>query len=165
MLRSTTYSGRRGFLSFTNYQRYLGSPMQAIKNLVAKNMVVSFSHYCGTPITFSCLKTTSSKFKWNITGENIKRFNIVQQCGFSQNLNSSSSQIPDSSENWGPYIVNRIHKLEESSRFHGFSMLRWGLSGFLAFLACIYLFRDKLRDNVADEVADVASRSMGKITN
>lgn len=165
MLRSTTYSGRRVLLPFTNYQRYLGSPMQAITNLVAKNMVVSFSHYCGTPITFSCLKTTSSKFKWNITGENIKRFNIVQQCGFSQNLNSSSSQIPDSSENWGPYIVNRIHKLEESSRFHGFSMLRWGLSGFLAFLACIYLFRDKLRDNVADEVADVASRSMGKITN
>ena len=65
-------------------------------------------------------------------------------------------------EHWGPYLVSRIHNLEESSRFHGYSTLRWGLSIIIAVLAGVYLFRDKLRDNVADEVADVASRSMGK---
>ena len=59
--------------------------------------------------------------------------------------------------------MSQIHKLEESSRFYGHSMLKWGLSGFAVLLACIYLFRDRLRDNVADEVADVASRSMGKV--
>ena len=65
-------------------------------------------------------------------------------------------------EHWGPYLVSRIHNLEELSRFHGYSTLRWGLSIIVATLLGVYLFRDQLRDNVADEVADVASRSMGK---
>ena len=76
---------------------------------------------------------------------------------------TSSSDV--ASEHWGPYLVSRIHSLEESSRFHGYSTLRWGLSVIVTVLASVYLFRDQLRDNVADEVADVASRSMGMNVN
>ena len=42
-------------------------------------------------------------------------------------------------------------------------MLRWGLSALLLAGLAIYVFREPLRENVADEVADVASRSLGKV--
>lgn len=42
-------------------------------------------------------------------------------------------------------------------------MLRWGLSAFVLAGLAIYAFREQLRENVADEVADVASRSLGKV--
>lgn len=64
-------------------------------------------------------------------------------------------------EHWVPYLMNRMHTLEESSRFHGYSTLRWGVSILVFTLVVIYACRDQLRSNVADEVADVASRSMG----
>ena len=42
-------------------------------------------------------------------------------------------------------------------------MLRWGLSALVLAGLAIYVFREPLRENVADEVADVASRSLGKV--
>ena len=75
---------------------------------------------------------------------------------------TSTTDSESANEHWGPYLVSRIHSLEELSRFHGYSTLRWGLSIVVALLVSVYVFRDRLRDNVADEVADVASRSMGK---
>ena len=53
--------------------------------------------------------------------------------------------------------------LEESLRVRGYSILRWGLAVLLVTGFGIYIFREPLRENVADEVADVASRSLGKV--
>ena len=96
---------------------------------------------------------------WNQAGCN-GQHSILQLRSLST---SEKEKVASSSadEHWGPYLVSRIHNLEESSRFHGYSTLRWGLSIVVTVLAGVYLFRDQLRDNVADEVADVASRSMG----
>lgn len=59
-------------------------------------------------------------------------------------------------------ILQRLHDLEESFRVRGHSVLRWGLSALIVAGFVIYIFREPLRENVADEVADVASRSLGK---
>lgn len=59
-------------------------------------------------------------------------------------------------------ILQRLHDLEESFRVRGHSVLRWGLSALIVAGFIIYIFREPLRENVADEVADVASRSLGK---
>ena len=59
-------------------------------------------------------------------------------------------------------ILQRLHDLEESFRVRGHSVLRWGLSALVVAGFVIYVFREPLRENVADEVADVASRSLGK---
>lgn len=95
-----------------------------------------------------------------------------RHCSILQVLSFSTSQketvVPNANpaatnEHWGPYLVSQIHNLEESSRFHGYSTLRWGVSIITVTLVTVYVFRDQLRDNVADEVADVASRSMGRV--
>ncbi|KAJ7376497.1 hypothetical protein OS493_034233 [Desmophyllum pertusum] len=57
-------------------------------------------------------------------------------------------------------ILQRLHDLEESFRVRGYSILRWGLSALVVAGLVIYVFREPLRENVADEVADVASRSL-----
>jgi len=57
-------------------------------------------------------------------------------------------------------ILQRLHDLEESFRVRGHSVLRWGLSALIVAGFVIYIFREPLRENVADEVADVASRSL-----
>lgn len=59
-------------------------------------------------------------------------------------------------------ILQRLHDLEESFRVRGHSVLRLGLSALIVAGIIIYIFREPLRENVADEVADVASRSLGK---
>lgn len=59
-------------------------------------------------------------------------------------------------------ILQRLQDLEESFRVQGHSILRWGLSALVISGFFIYIFREPLRENVADEVADVASRSLGK---
>lgn len=61
-------------------------------------------------------------------------------------------------------ILQRLHDLEQSFRVRGHSVLRWGLSVLVVAGFIIYVFRETLRENVADEVADVASRSLGKAT-
>lgn len=57
-------------------------------------------------------------------------------------------------------ILQRLQDLEESFRVQGHSILRWGLSALVISGFVIYIFREPLRENVADEVADVASRSL-----
>ena len=136
------------------------------------------SHLTGGSTVVFCSKRTYSELIQNTTCGNMKicqQHNFMQKSDFSKDhkstpLSRSGSKIPLSgsetpvhSEHWGPYVVSQIQQLEESSRFHGYSTLRWGLSGFVVLFGFVYFFRDRLRDNVADEVADVASRSMGKI--
>ena len=130
------------------------------------------NHRYGTIKQFSLLSTT--ELIQTLSARNIVQFwkntgchrqhNCLQLRSFStsekEKVTSTSSELTN--EHWGPYLVSRIHSLEELSRFHGYSTLRWGLSIIVAALAGVYFFRDQLRDNVADEVADVASRSMGK---
>ena len=62
-------------------------------------------------------------------------------------------------------ILQRLHELEEAFRVRGHSVLRWGLSAVIVSGFVIYIFREQLKENVADEVADVASRSLGKVNN
>lgn len=57
-------------------------------------------------------------------------------------------------------ILQRLQDLEESFRVRGHSILRWGLSALVISGFVIYIFREPLRENVADEVAVVASRSL-----
>ncbi|XP_028398794.1 uncharacterized protein LOC114522327 [Dendronephthya gigantea] len=86
---------------------------------------------------------------------------ILQVASFSTSQKETVVPSPAAAnKHWGPYLVHKIHNLEESSRFHGYSTLRWGVSIITVTLVTIYVFRDQLRDNVADEVADVASRSL-----
>lgn len=59
-------------------------------------------------------------------------------------------------------ILQRLHDLEQSFRVRGHSVLRLGLIALVVAGFIIYVFRETLRENVADEVADVASRSLGK---
>ena len=61
-------------------------------------------------------------------------------------------------------ILQRLHDLEQSFNYRGYSVLRWGLISTIVLGLAIYVFREPLRENVADEVADVASRSLGKVT-
>ncbi|XP_001629412.2 uncharacterized protein LOC5508870 [Nematostella vectensis] len=58
-------------------------------------------------------------------------------------------------------MIERLHDLEERYRVRGYSLLRWGLGLVVMGVISLYLFREELRENVADEVADVASRSLG----
>lgn len=62
-------------------------------------------------------------------------------------------------------ILQRLQELEEAFRVRGHSVLRWGLSAVIVSGFVIYIFREQLKENVADEVADVASRSLGKVNN
>lgn len=59
-------------------------------------------------------------------------------------------------------ITDRLHYIEESMRIRGYSVLKWGLGLLMSVLLGLYMFREPLKDNVADEIADVASRSLGK---
>lgn len=154
--------------------------VRASQHLGVKN---TSSHLAGRSVALFCSKRSYSELIQNTTCGNMKicqQHNFMQKCGFSKDHKStplsqgsetplsgsetrlSGSGTPVHSEHWGPYVVTQIHQLEESFRFHGYSTLRWGLSGFVLLFGFVYLFRDRLRDNVADEVADVASRSMGK---
>lgn len=121
------------------------------------------------PVALFTSKRTYSKLIQNSTPcgnmKTCQQHNFMQKFCFSKDqkpIPSSVLETPVHTEHWGPYVASQIHRLEESSRFHGYSILRWGFSVFVVLSAFVYLFRDTLRDNVADEVADVASRSMGK---
>ena len=59
-------------------------------------------------------------------------------------------------------ILERLHRLEETLHIRGYSVLRWGLGLVVAVGLAVYMFREPLKENVADEIADVASRSLGK---
>lgn len=61
-------------------------------------------------------------------------------------------------------VVQRLHELEETMRVKGYNVLRWGLAAIAVLSAIVYLFREEVRENVADEVAGVASRSLGNVT-
>lgn len=90
---------------------------------------------------------------------------IVRNC--KRTCSNAASQVhkePKSpSEEHTHTILQRLHGLEESLRVRGYSTLRWGLAVLLVTGFGIYIFREPLRENVADEVADVASRSLGKV--
>lgn len=57
-------------------------------------------------------------------------------------------------------ILDRLHRLEETLHIRGYSVLRWGLGLVVAVGLAVYMFREPLKENVADEIADVASRSL-----
>ena len=76
-------------------------------------------------------------------------------------LHSKESKIPPE-EHATQTILQRLHNLEEYLRVRGYSVLRWGLSVIIVTAIAIYVFREPLRENMADEVADVASRSLGE---
>ena len=59
-------------------------------------------------------------------------------------------------------IVVKVKDLEKYLRLRGYFALKWvlsllGLAGF-----GIYMFREPIKDNLSDEVADVASRSLSR---
>lgn len=60
-------------------------------------------------------------------------------------------------------ILERLHSLENKVRIYGYSTIRWGLGLVFLLGVGVYIFRESLRENVADEVAGVASRSLGKL--
>ena len=60
------------------------------------------------------------------------------------------------------YLQGYLKALEEKTTVKGYSMIRWGLALIVVAGTGIYMFREPLRDNISDEVADVAARSMGE---
>eukprot|EP00794_Sanderia_malayensis_P020493 gene20493-22509_t len=103
-------------------------------------------------------------------------FNVFP-CLQSRSLSSSSSNYVESKEQSSdsqkkkesPYmnsisrssVVVKVKDLEEHLRIRGYSTLRWGLGILSAVGFGIYMFREPIKDNLSDEVADVASRSLG----
>ncbi|KAJ8045154.1 hypothetical protein HOLleu_08098 [Holothuria leucospilota] len=106
----------------------------------------------------------------------LKTFHSVQAIGMTKSLSLKSSpsqhiryqshskqsktQFPRETTPDDISVIERLHRLEDSLRYHGYSTIRIAL-GFAAVIGLsLYLFRDALRDNVADEVSQVASRSL-----
>ncbi|XP_072182083.1 uncharacterized protein [Diadema setosum] len=58
-------------------------------------------------------------------------------------------------------ILTSLRRLENSLRFHGYSTLRIGLALCIVAGATVYLMWEPIRENVAVEVSQVASRSLG----
>ncbi|XP_054758200.2 uncharacterized protein LOC129264356 isoform X2 [Lytechinus pictus] len=56
--------------------------------------------------------------------------------------------------------LKKLKKLENSLRFHGYSTVRIGVGVFIIIGLMVYLLRDPIRENVAVEVSQVASRSL-----
>ena len=61
-------------------------------------------------------------------------------------------------------IVVKVKDLENYLRVRGYSTMKWGIAilGVLGFV--IYMFREPIKENLSDEVADVATRSLGRNT-
>lgn len=58
-------------------------------------------------------------------------------------------------------VVVKVKDLENYLRIRGYSTLRVGITILLVTGFGIYMFREPIRENISDEVADVASRSLG----
>ncbi|XP_071488957.1 uncharacterized protein [Diadema antillarum] len=58
-------------------------------------------------------------------------------------------------------ILTSLRRLENSLRFHGYSTLRIGVALCIVAGATVYLMWEPIRENVAVEVSQVASRSLG----
>jgi len=84
---------------------------------------------------------------------------------FSQGMQQkrySSTQTPNPTDSVH-YVVQRLHEIEERMRIKGYSLLRWGLVAIIVMVTTLYFFREEVRENVADEVAVVATRSLGTL--
>lgn len=86
------------------------------------------------------------------------------QCRNYSQKQDQDSQGHDSGHISAASVVERLHELEERMRVKGYNVLRWGLAAIVVLSATVYLFREEVRENVADEVAGVASRSLGNIS-
>lgn len=80
-----------------------------------------------------------------------------------QRRHTSNQNPPDSVHHSVVSVVQRLHGIEESMRVKGYSLLRWGLVAIVVMITTLYLFREEVRENVADEVAVVASKSLGRL--
>ena len=147
-----------------------------ICNLISQNSP-GFTRYL---FTLSCRKSSrllSSSFHsnvspvltvipWGACVHSSRRFGSDQASGQpKKQAGAGDSNVVDTPPHH-PHTTNilqRLHDLEESFRVRGHSVLRWGLSALIVAGFIIYIFREPLRENVADEVADVASRSLGKL--
>ena len=58
-------------------------------------------------------------------------------------------------------VVVKVKDLENYLRIRGYSTLRVGIAILVVTGFGIYMFREPIRENISDEVADVASRSLG----
>ncbi|XP_072031517.1 uncharacterized protein [Amphiura filiformis] len=57
-------------------------------------------------------------------------------------------------------VGKKLQHLEDSLRYHGYSTIRIGLFIMFAAGMGLYIFRESIRENVADEVSQVAYRSL-----
>ena len=62
-------------------------------------------------------------------------------------------------------VVVKVKDLEEHWRIKGYSTFRWGLGILVLVGFGIYMFREPIKENLSDEVADVATRSLGGYRN
>nr|XP_054757993.1 uncharacterized protein LOC129264161 [Lytechinus pictus] len=72
----------------------------------------------------------------------------------------SSSGQPVKDDQDHRSVLHQLKKLENSLRFHGYSTVRIGVGVFIIIGLMVYLLRDPIRENVAVEVSQVASRSL-----
>ncbi|XP_022093033.1 uncharacterized protein LOC110980546 [Acanthaster planci] len=57
-------------------------------------------------------------------------------------------------------VLLRMQRLENSLRYHGYSTIRIGLVLVVVIGIAVYIFREAIRENVAEEVSQVATRSL-----
>lgn len=79
-------------------------------------------------------------------------------------MQGSGSEINENSRSLSRRsIVVKVKDLEKYLRMRGYFTLKWAISllGIAGF--AIYMFREPIKENLSDEVADVASRSLGMI--
>ncbi|XP_041468094.1 uncharacterized protein LOC121418347 [Lytechinus variegatus] len=72
----------------------------------------------------------------------------------------SSSGQPVKDDQDHRSVLHQLKKLENSLRFHGYSTIRIGVGVFIIIGLMVYILRDPIRENVAVEVSQVASRSL-----
>ncbi|XP_038072443.1 uncharacterized protein LOC119740977 isoform X2 [Patiria miniata] len=57
-------------------------------------------------------------------------------------------------------VLHRMQRLEDSLRYHGYSTIRIGLALVIFIGLAIYIFREAIREHAAEEVSQVATRSL-----
>lgn len=110
---------------------------------------------------FLCLRLNPSSTCSSIStkGKFPNLFSLEKQRFFSDKRPAQSESVHHSVVS----VVQRLHDIEESMRVKGYSLLRWGLVAIAMVVTTLYFFREEVRDNVADEVAVVATKSLGKL--
>ncbi|XP_033637582.1 uncharacterized protein LOC117298429 isoform X1 [Asterias rubens] len=150
--QNRTFCWKPEIPSSTTKKLHLYSPIKPQCSIGFKKSVSS-PRFCGcsqTKATFNSiglLHSNHNTFTRNSCSAVLKRFY------------NDESKKPPSLHHHDTVLVN-LQRLEDSLRYHGYSTVRIGFAVLVILGISVYTFRESIRENVADEVSQVASRSL-----